>query len=159
MSSRFHQDGSQKYKQAVIAIQELLAAEGADVANRAYAEAIHTAVRDAYQKEKGATPAKGSHVCVNRLKGSKNCPDKHNTTGTAKCDLRIPASDHLSEWVKDGETYSIVSQPYGISYETLIEMIKFCDQHELEPYISADRAWHFPGSALSIEFRRVRHQG
>jgi len=115
-----------------------------------------TAVREAYQKGKEATPAKDSHVCVNRLKGSKNCPNKYNTTGIAKCDLRIPTSDHLSEWVKDGETFSIVSQPYGISYEALKEMVKFCDQHQLEPYICADRAWHFPGSALFIEFRRTK---
>lgn len=156
MSSKFHRGGSQKYKQTVKIMQELLAAEGIDVANRAYAEAAHTAVRDAYQKEKEVTPAKDSHVCVNRLKGSKNCPDKYNSTGIAKCDLRIPASDHLSEWVKDGETYSIVSQPYGLSLETLKEMIEFCDQHQLMPYISANRAWQFPGSALSIEFRRVK---
>lgn len=156
MSSKFHQGGSQKYKQTVKIMQELLAAEGIDIANRAYAEATHTAVRDAYQKEKGAIPAKDSHVCVNRLKGSKNCPDKYNSTGIAKCDLRIPASDHLSEWVKDGETYSIVSQPYGLSLGTLKEMIEFCDQHQLVPYISANRAWQFPGSALSIEFRRVK---
>lgn len=156
MSSKFHKDGSQKYKQTVEAIQELLAAEGADVARSAYAEAVHTAIRDAYLNENGVTPARGSHVCVNRLKGSKSCPDKHNSTGVAKCDLRIPASDHLSEWVKDGETFSIVAQPYGISLGKLKEMIKFCEQHQLEPSISANRAWHFPGSALSIEFRRAK---
>ena len=158
MSSKFHKNGSLKYKQAVKSIQDLVAAEGADVANRAYAEAIHIAVRDVYQKDRGVTPEKDSHVCVNRLKGSKNCPDKYNSSGIAKCDLRIPASDHLSEWVKDGETFSIVSQPYGISLASLKEMIKFCEEHQLEPYISADRAWHFPGAALSIEFRRARQR-
>jgi len=156
MSRKFHENGSQKYKHAVKAIQELLAAEGADIATSAYAEAVHAAVRDAYQKENRANPAKDSHVCVNRLKGSKNCPDKYNRTGTVKCELRLPASDHLSEWVKDGETFSIVSQPYGISYVALKEMIEFCDQHQLEPFISANRAWHFPGSALSIEYRRSK---
>lgn len=158
MSSKFHKNGSQKYRQAVKAIQELVAAEGGDVATRAYAEAVHTAVRDAYQKDNGVVPAKDSHVCANRLKGAKYCPDKYNTTGIAKCDLRIPNSDHLSEWVKDGETFSIVSQPYGLSFEALKEMIKFCEQHQLVPYISADRTWHFPGSTLSIEFRRLRQE-
>ena len=156
MPSMFHNTGSQKYMQTVKVIQELLTAEGVGVANRAYAEAIHAAIRDAYQQEKGASPSKDSHVCVNRLKGDKKCPNKYNSTGIPKCDLRIPASDHLSEWVKDGETFSIVSQPYGISFKELKELIEFCEQHHIEPYISANRAWHFPGSAISIEFQRAK---
>ena len=137
-----------------MAIQDLVAAEGLDVANRAYAEAVHVYVRDKYQEQNNLTPSSDTHVCIHRLKRTGKCPDKFNGTGVAKCDLRMPVADHLSEWLKDGKTYSIISQPWGISFGEMKEMISFCDIHQLKPNISANLAWDFPGTGLCVEFRK-----
>ena len=156
MTSKFQSISSEKFRHTVIAIQELVSEEGLECAKRAYAEAIHDSIRNEYQLQNNLTPSTDGHVCVYRLKGVEKCPDKYNGTGVAKCELRVPIADHLSEWLKDGKTYSIVSQPWSISFSEMKELISFCDSHQLKAYISANHAWDFPGKRLFIEFQPGR---
>lgn len=148
MSHGFMDKPSEKYKQAVLALRELLRAQGEEDVTRAFAEAIWEARQNTFAKKYGVKLASNSHVCIHRLLG-KRCPKVCGSPGM------IPAADHCSEWKKDGETVIVVSQPYGLSYSRLKETVAFCEEHGLEASIDSLLSWHFPGSVVSVEYRRA----
>jgi len=155
MSSKFKSNPSAAYKNAVKALCDLLVKEGLDSVVRAYAESSEVEYKKVFAEKRGLSPVTGGHVCVHRLKGAKHCPDRYNQSCEAKCDIRIPNSDHLSEWKHNGETTLIVSQPFGLDFRSMKETIDFCEKHKLEANISTNPSWHFPGSVLTIEYKKV----
>jgi|GEM_PF-3226288 len=137
---------SDVYQMVVEMIRTLIEREGVDSAYRAFAEASWKDVRAAAMR--GFQPRGRAHVCVHRLLGKKKCPDTYEHP----CDSPdMPGRDHLSEWAQDGKTVKIVSQPYGLSYETMKEIIKYCEKRGLRVDISAV-SWHFPGQTLRVDF-------
>lgn len=64
-----------------------------------------------------------------------------------------PGSEHASLWVRDGSPARFVSQPYELPMEALRDMIRYCDRNELTFTVHGS-SWHFPGSAVFVEFRR-----
>jgi hypothetical protein len=147
----FKSKASDRYRQAVQCLRALIAEESLDDAERAYAEAVEEHRRKVYAKGAGKQ-SQDSHVCVHRLLG-KRCPSRSNYEEMCETQ-RLPGADHLSEWRKADGTRRIVSQPYGLAYETLKETVAFCERLGLEAYIDAWPAWHFPGYTLLVEYRK-----
>lgn len=156
--STFKSKPTEKYLKAVDALNDLLSEEnGGDSVHRAFAEVVQERWRDDYLAREKLKPAHGRHVCIHRLIG-KRCPEDtaRGTYADATCASHyIPRADHLSEWrAEDGKRY-IVSQPYGRwDYNSLKELIAFCDRLGLEATIDASRSWHFPGWTMLVEIQR-----
>jgi excisionase family DNA binding protein len=143
---RYVNQPSNLYLQVVEIIRMLIDHEGIDHAQRAFAQAAFLAIRSYVTSH--LKPRSGSHVCHHRLLGKKKCPD----TFEHPCDSpNFPGQDHISEWTRDGKTVKIISQPYGLSYETLRETVKYCEKHGLRADISPE-SWHFPGRTLRIDY-------
>lgn len=137
---------SEVYSLVVETIRTLIEREEVDAAYRAFAEAAWKYIET---RVMGGLKLKGDgHICIHRLLGEKKCPDSFENPCLSN---NIPGQDHLSEWVEDGETKAIVSQPYYFSYETMKETVKFCEKHGLRADISAE-SWHFPGRTLRVDY-------
>ena len=66
---------------------------------------------------------------------------------------RPPAWDHGSIWLRDGEPFVAVSQPYPWKLNNDIdELDSFADMYELRFRVSNYPAWHYPGSCWFIEW-------
>jgi hypothetical protein len=148
MTRHFVSKPSEAYKAAVRALKDLMKAEGGDVAGRACAEAMSQYHKTVYaerqhrpwtdQQRVQLIESEKSHVCVERLKGAKRCPETmKNPCGWP---TGLPGQDHLSEWQASGKTK---------------DMVSFCDRHGLQANISAG-SWHFLGSTLLLEYSKLR---
>ena len=85
-----------------------------------------------------------SRPCAMRLLGklcSKNCVN-----------CSPPGTDHPSLLLKDGNAVKFISQPYGLEYETIKEMIDYCETNGLKFNIRGDFNWHCPGKAFGVIF-------
>lgn len=145
---------SAKYRKAVNALRDLMTEEhGADSVTRAFAEAVSDRWREAYATKHHLMPVT-DHVCVSRLLG-KGCPEERDRSGEFIClSDTIPGRDHLSEWRAPDGSRRIVSQPYGMDYKSLKELVTFCERLGLEARLDAYPSWHFPGATLFMELRR-----
>lgn len=152
--TNFMKNPSIQYHKAVEALRALVAADpDATSAARAFAEAVRDRWQAAYARTESLKPI-SAHVCVSRLLG-KRCPEERDRSGDALCEsYMIPGQDHLSEWRAPDGSRRIVSQPYGMEYETLKELVAFCERLGIEARINASSSWHFPGSTLFVELRR-----
>jgi hypothetical protein len=151
MANRFNSKQSEKYKQAVTAMANLAASEGVDAANRAYAEATTEFTKENYAKSHHVKQANENyHVCPTRL-------TKLRCTSTLRnpCFEKVPSGDHVTEWKQGRQTKIITSEPYGLAFHQLRELVSFCDSSGLQADISAD-SWHFPGRTLLVEMRKAR---
>jgi hypothetical protein len=154
MEQIFNNQQSAKYQQAVAILRELLQAEGEDIANRAFAEAVYADRRKTYLKSGGVKMLRGTHPCFYRLK-KERCPDAYSHTEYPKCILRSPIDDHIYEFTKNGKTVSLVAQPYEITDEEIDKAVQFCKANDFRMKITASDSWHFPGKTLLVEFRRA----
>lgn len=146
---------TEAYLAAIKALQALIEAEGLDKANRAFAEASDEAIRESFSKREGVTPA-GGHICVRRLLGKKCTLGYPSEVRDGSSHLCLPpGSDHWSLWNKEGKASLLVSQPYDLSYNTLKEMINFCEVNGLEVNINADATWHFPGRVVGVVWSKA----
>lgn len=133
------------YQQVVEIIKILIEHEGLDTTYRAFAEAAWRRIQT--EVTVGLKPKGLAHVCLYRLLGRKRCPD----TLENPCDApQIPGSDHVSEWTQNGTTVKVISQPYHMSYETMKEMVEFCEKNGLRADISSE-SWHFPGKTIRVD--------
>jgi hypothetical protein len=154
MEQIFNDEQSAKYRQAVAILRELLQAEGEDVANRAFAEAVSDDRKTAFLKSGGVKMVRGKPPCFYRLK-KESCPDAHSQADYSKCVLRSPIADHIYEFTKNGKTHSLVAQPYEITHEEIDKAVQFCKANDFRMKITASDSWHFPGKTLLVEFRRA----
>lgn len=143
------------YRAAIKAIRDLMETEGADKADRAFAEVMTEKKKEDFAKRHGVTRATGG-ICVRRLFG-KRCtigyPSDPFGTGHA---CLPPGSDHISLWNKDGKASLLVSQPYGLAYRTLKEIMAYCEKYGLEVRIDANPCWHFPGQVIGVIFQKAK---
>lgn len=56
--------------------------------------------------------------------------------------------------MRDGETYCIISQPYGLTTDGLRCIAGYCYVNNLDVEVSAYPSWHFPGSVITVVFKR-----
>lgn len=152
--TNFMQKPSMKYRKAVEALHDLMTEEhGVDSVTRAFAEVVSDRWQQAYAAKHNLKPV-NVHVCVHRLLG-KRCPEERDRSGDSICEsYRIPGQDHLSEWRAPDGSRRIVLQPYGLDFESLKELVTFCERLGLEARLDAYPAWHFPGSTLFVELKR-----
>ncbi|HML39873.1 MAG TPA: helix-turn-helix domain-containing protein [Bellilinea sp.] len=144
----FLNKASDTYLQVVEIIRALIETEGLDNAYRAFAEAAQRQIQGEVMA--GYKPKGLAHVCLYRLLGRRRCPDTYQNP----CDSpRIPGQDHVSEWVKDGNTEKIVLQPYYLTYEDMKELVVFCELYELRADVHSE-SWHFPGKTIRIDISR-----
>lgn len=137
-------DQSADYKAAVAALAKL----NLDEANRAYADAVSERVMA--QHTKGLRLVDTGSICTNRLHG-KRCA-VYNCTG-----CRVPHHDHATLWrpkeEKGAKPCVYISQPYGIGWTGLYELVDYCRKHDLTANVDAARSWHFPGNTLAVLIR------
>jgi hypothetical protein len=57
------------------------------------------------------------------------------------------------DWFKNGKEEIMVSQPYGLSLESLRETLNFCDKHNLDLEIDAG-GWHYPHNTLLVTIKK-----
>ena len=63
--------------------------------------------------------------------------------------LQIPGLDHPTCWTKQGRRV-VISEPYGISYQTLRQMVNFAEMYGLEFSIDARfQSWN-PGRCDAV---------
>ncbi len=144
---------SEKYKALLKAARELAEAEGDDEMSRACAEAMIPYEYSSFIRRHNVKPSNSSHVCEERLKGAKRCPETINNP--IHLEKSLPAADHLSEWIQDGKTIAITSQPYGCSWQSLREIVAYCNENGLEAEIEAG-SWWFPGRTVLITFTKAK---
>lgn len=58
--------------------------------------------------------------------------------------------DHGALYLGDKDEKVFTSQPYGLSFEGLCNLVDFCREHSLEATIDAHWSYHFPGSTVLI---------
>lgn len=141
---------SELYESALTAIRALAEAEGTDLATRAYAEATWDLDRDGYAASRKLKLANGP-VCIQRIHG-KRCRE-FSSYGT-RCECHPPADDHPSLWNKERKPERYLSQPYSLSTEDLRQVVAFVDRFDLDVVVTPWPSFHFPGSILSVEYRR-----
>lgn len=132
------------YQKAVAALREL---PDTDQRARAYAQSVYAESLEAYTNKRGLKPTTGTR-CVCRL---------ISKDGRCHCNgsMIVPGRDHSSLWLKDGKPYVYITQPYHLDFKTLQELVSFCDDNGLTVSISPDYAWHFPGSILFVEIKKM----
>ena len=60
----------------------------------------------------------------------------------------------LRNSIKDGQPEVFISDPYGLSVESMKEVIVFCELHCLRVVIHANSWWNPCGGTIRLEFRR-----
>lgn len=61
--------------------------------------------------------------------------------------------DHPSLWLKDGRPHSFVGQPYGLAFEDLQDLLRYCQTHGLTASIDAGLSWWYPGRTVLVEVK------
>jgi hypothetical protein len=114
----------------------------------AYAEAFAESSEKHWIEREGVT-ATEAHPCLYRLAG-RACPKTRDTE-----DECLPAGfDHTTMWNKNGKPHIILTQPYHISPDSMMNWQRLCNQLGLSFWISTSPSFHYPGRVLSVEFKR-----
>lgn len=146
------------YLEAVEALRRLAAAGGSP--ERAFAEAVAEDYEAHYAEANGLKRSSG-RPCARRLTGGRcaNHEDHGHDYHLAYPSLRdpctVPGADHSVLWLKDGKPARFTTQPYGLSWETLRELVRYCEDRGLEAHIDARMAWHFPTQTILVEIERA----
>lgn len=130
-------------------MQGLRDVNGLEYVERVIAIVTAPARHHAFAQRYHVTQRRG-HICVERLQGKRSCTKRTCSSLFPP----IPGGDHVSEWMRNGQTVCIVSQPYGVSAELFVETAQYCDAHDLDVSIDATLAWHFPGKSLLLIYTR-----
>jgi hypothetical protein len=131
------------YREAVRLLREL---DNDNLADRAFAEAVHDRWEAGWHRRAGLRPS-SAHSCISRVLG-KRCDDVH---------CHPPATDHPSLVVK-GEEVVFVSQPYGLTWDALQAIVDYCRNHGLEATVDASLSWHFPKAKADAISRSAHPQ-
>lgn len=152
-SRQFISHPTPAYHRAVEALRALISEkEGTDYATRAYAEAVWEEDYEIFKEWSKSRPCDAPHVCVHRMRRER-CPSNRRDPGVCLTHF-LPAADHLSEWrEEEGNERFIVSQPYSLDYDSMKELVEYCEKLHLRADVSARLSWHFPGETLRIVIR------
>jgi hypothetical protein len=143
--SRFHGPPvSPEYYRALLALYDVPAGDRDRVFADSIAQHIEERFAEAFQLKKSS----GS-LCVQRLLGKRCGKGKI----WANCECFPPGTDHASLWLKDGKPALFVSQPYGITANTMQDMQKFAKENGLEFDVGAEMSWWFPSRTVLVCWR------
>lgn len=118
---------------------------------RAFAEATWAGREEAWAARYRLKKS-GGHPCIARLLGKRCWYGGHGSYDSPPCSP--PGADHASLWIRDGKPIAYVFQPYGLTNDTLHELLAFCDRWGLDVNIDTWPAGHFPGAVLWVELTR-----
>lgn len=150
---RYESDPSELYSETVQQIERLAEEEGNDTARRAFAKAMAPRLQKEWIGANNVKPTSGKE-CVHRLLGESRCPEEGG-----KIECFPPGSDHDSLWIaeikpgKKREPYAFVTQPYGLSFQTLQSLVQFCNRYGLKADINA-LSWYFPTGTLRVVLKK-----
>jgi hypothetical protein len=65
-----------------------------------------------------------------------------------------PADDHGRLYVKNGRPQFYLSQPYGLSFENLKQIIQYCDEWGLEASIDGLQSNWYPGDTIAVLYQK-----
>ncbi len=104
----------------------------------------------AWLERTGSHPAKRHHpVCwlLGKRCGSwlYNCEKHHLPDGTV---------DHPQAFVKNGQPFAWISQPYNLDEEARLGLAEFCKQWKLTWWEDPEKSWWYPGSTTLIVVQR-----
>ena len=141
---KFKQNPSELYKAAATALKQL----PYDDQYRVVGESLSDWLKELYGIKNECKPRSG-HVCTRRLKGSRSC----SIRTPCPSPTNIPCGDHFTEWMKDGKTFSITFEPYGLTHDCLLELTRWAGAEGFKVAIYAE-SWHFPMNTLLVEIRQ-----
>ncbi len=127
---------------AKTALENLIQVLGAGAATRVFADAVVNERRQNFCRLNGVEQM---HIgdYIDQMQGKKRPPISKIP----------PATDHPSLWVKGDKPFLFVSQPYKLSLDDIRQIVKHCDDLDLNAEISAGLSWHFPGKTLLVAFQ------
>jgi hypothetical protein len=137
---KFNKKPSAEFVSAVNELKQLEKMESGDLVHRAFAAVACDERKKKWAESHGLTEAKTPNI--KRLIGK--------CSGTP----RVPGADHSSLWLKDGQPYAYVIQPYELSDSNIKELKGFCDENSLKLNIRAWESWYFPGASLLVVLTR-----
>jgi hypothetical protein len=140
--TRFEDKPSKEFIAAVEALEKLKP----DSMERAFATSMEE--RTLQYATKGLKQSNG-HACLTRLL-RKSCNGRN-------C-LLPHGQDHHSLWLKDGEAYLYVYQPYHIDTEGILCLADFVMKYNFRIEILSDKSWYFPSRSLYIGISRKEQQ-
>jgi hypothetical protein len=103
--------------------------------------------RDKRLADEGYVAAKlGS---IRRLVGKRQVPwsDDPNVMPN-----KPPGDDHGTLYLKDGKPAFYLSEPYGLAYDKMQEVVAFCERWGLEASIDGLQSTWFPGLTIAIKY-------
>jgi hypothetical protein len=71
-----------------------------------------------------------------------------------RTDDSLPADDHVDLRLQKERIYT--SHPYHLRMEDLRQIVKICDENEIDAEIDA-RSWYFPGGTVRVSYRPRRN--
>lgn len=132
----FKGDGSPEYRAAVAALKKLPEHLRLDAAAAATTDYLKEVSEIRYGKSgRGRTSWR-------RLLGEKGAPG----------DGYLPGDDHVELLIKDG-TLTYVSHPYGLTLETMREIVRKADEHGLHVEVDAG-SWYYPLHTVQVVYRK-----
>lgn len=138
-------DATPEYVDAVTALRKITP----DMATRAFAEATGEQREEAWASRYRLRRS-GGNCCVARLLG-KRCRQYERYEKGQEHPCQPPGSDHARLWSRDGKPAAFTFQPYGLSHDTLKDLLTYCERWGLRVTIDAWPAGHFPGNVLWVE--------
>lgn len=89
------------------------------------------------------------HFCIRTLLEGPSPNDRRCDNGC----ILPPGNDHAEMWVKDEKQVIYTYHPYHMFGDTVRELGRFCDTHNLKCEITSD-SWHFPSRSLLVMLRK-----
>jgi hypothetical protein len=131
--TKFKDNPSPLYRETLAYLQRLLEAEGLDSVRRAFADAAADATKREFQEVRDLD---------RETRGGARYIARFRFTGRG--------SDHVCGWSRNGSRAVLVSQPYHLGSQEIIELAQAHILHDLDIRISSD-SYYFPGRSLMIE--------
>ena len=137
----FKDKKSTVYLEAIRALKQLEQEEGHDAVLRVAAQVIQVG-RKAWlsKKWKGLS----SQPCLGKVGDGRH---RHNLNDSCP---QLPGADHTEMIKTETGAYLYVTEPYGLSWDNLRDMVEMCQERRLAMSIEARLSTHFPGETLAI---------
>ncbi len=104
--------------------------------------------RDKRYKQQGYTAESGS---IRRLVGKSRIPYTNNPDVMPN---DPPHDDHGKLFLKDGKPAFYMSQPYGVTWTELQQIVRFCEKWGLQASIDALQSNWYPGRTVAVRYEK-----
>ncbi len=133
----FSSNASPEYREAVLAVRKLAAKEGLGKARQAVASALSNPIREQFLTRTSARESNAVAYNRQRLMGMKIAQVGN-------------ADDHCCLWNRNGKHWAYISHPYVLETKDLREIVRRCDENNLNAQVRSDASWHFPLKTVAV---------